>query len=157
MAAGWVVRDFPMISDPRLMRNDIAHAHICGKIPLVGIEPATLSLSAQTLTQITKWSGGLDFLRAGALAKFPDAIQTDECFLLFESIVKKRTPPFYGIDRKRNPGSLDSHWGRFIFRHDSAKGIFPLSESRVGENGPPPILLTQENGGPEDWFARWMF
>ena len=26
-------------------------------MPLVGIEPATLALAAQTLTQLTKWSG----------------------------------------------------------------------------------------------------
>ena len=54
-----------MISDPRLMRNEIAHAHICDKIPLVGIDPATLALSAKTLTRLTKWPGGLDLLRAG--------------------------------------------------------------------------------------------
>ena len=76
-----------MILGPRLMRNEIAHAHICDKIPLVGIEPATLALAAHTLTRITKRSGDLDFPRAGALAKFPDAIQTRKYFSLSEARV----------------------------------------------------------------------
>ena len=76
IAGGLIVRDFLEILDPRLTRKDIANARKCDKMPLVGLEPATLDLSAQTLTQLTKWSGGVDFLRAGAMAKFHDAIQT---------------------------------------------------------------------------------
>ena len=70
------VRDFLNIADPRLARNEIAHAHICDKMPLLGLEPATLALAAQTFTELTKWSGGVDFLRAGSMAKFHGAIQT---------------------------------------------------------------------------------
>ena len=60
------------------MRNEIAHAQICDKIPFAGVEPETLAHAAQT--HLTKWSGCLDFLRAGARAKFPDAIQTKGYF-----------------------------------------------------------------------------
>ena len=31
-----------------------AHAHICAKMPPVGLEPATLAPAAQTLTRLTK-------------------------------------------------------------------------------------------------------
>ena len=61
IGGGLIVRDFPKISDPRLMRDEIARAHICDKMPIMGIVPATLALSAQTLTRLTKCSGGLDF------------------------------------------------------------------------------------------------
>ena len=64
------------------MRNEIAQARICDKIPLMGLEPETLALSPQTIAQLTKWSGGMDCLRAGSMAKCPDAIQTDGYFLL---------------------------------------------------------------------------
>ena len=80
-----------MISDPRVMRGEIAHAYICDKISLVGSEPANLAIAAKTLNQPTKWSGGLDFLRAGSMAKFPHEIQTKGYFLCL-GLFKKRTP-----------------------------------------------------------------
>ena len=52
-----VVRDFPEISDPRLARIEIPNAQIRDKMPLAGLEPATLANAAQTRPQLTKWSG----------------------------------------------------------------------------------------------------
>ena len=65
-----------MILGPRLTRAEIAHAQMCDKIPLVGIGPETLARGTQTLTQLTKWSGVMDFFRAGSMGKFPGAIHT---------------------------------------------------------------------------------
>ena len=39
-------------------------------MPPVGREPATCALVGQTLTQLTKRSGGPDILRIGAFAEF---------------------------------------------------------------------------------------
>ena len=56
------MQDFLKISDPRLARSEIAHAHIRDKIPLLGIEPETLALSAQTLKRLTQWSRAWIFI-----------------------------------------------------------------------------------------------
>ena len=93
-----------MILDPRLIRNEIAHAHICDKSPLSGLEPAALAPAEQTLTQRTIWSERLDFLRAGELAISPDAIQTEECIPFSESCVETG-PHFTGP--KENGGPED--------------------------------------------------
>ena len=35
-----------------------AHSHDCAKMPSLGVEPATITPAAQTITQLTKWYGG---------------------------------------------------------------------------------------------------
>ena len=41
-------------------RNEITHSHIRAKMPPVGIERATSTYAAQTVTQLTKWAEGAE-------------------------------------------------------------------------------------------------
>ena len=67
-------------------------------MPLSGFARATVA--AQTPAQLTKWSGILNFLRVGAPAKFPDAIQATSNLLFLNRVCAKTEPHF--IDSKEN-------------------------------------------------------
>ena len=64
-------------------------------MPSLGIEPATFAHEAQTLTQLTKWPGQASAFSSGALAKFPDAIQTIAKSLLSEPCATESGAPHF--------------------------------------------------------------
>ena len=74
-------------------------------MPHAGLGQATLALAGQTLTRLTELTGSLDFLRARALAKFPDAIQAQGNLLRLNCVCKNR-PPFCRRKRERLAGRL---------------------------------------------------
>ena len=149
MAAGRVVQDFLMILDPRLMRTEIAHAHICDKLPLVGNDPAPLDPAAHTITELTKWSGVWIFFAPDPWLNFLTRFRRRNTAHRMNRVLKNG-PPFYGLGRKRRPRRLVSPGNVLIPRHDSDKEIFPLSESRVEKKTDPHFTDPKENGGPAD-------
>ena len=99
-----VSRDFLKISDPRLMRNEIAHAHICENATCGGRTRHPVPRGPDNYPTY-KMVRGLDSPRAGAMSKFPGSIHAQENVLRLNRVRKKR-PEFNRFKSERRHGVL---------------------------------------------------
>ena len=97
---------------------------------------------------------GLNFLRAGAPAKFPDAIQAKGNPICLNRVCKNR-PTFYRLLRERRPGGLFTPAKCFNFATLLGKRKYLPTESCVKHGSPFDRL--KENGDHADCFPLEMF